>query len=53
MTTSNYKKIDFNYPIWKPEDNDMFENKGLIQSKSRQLYKETESLVNQNVNVDA
>ena len=26
----------------------MFENKGLIQSKSRQLYKETESLVNQN-----
>ena len=53
VTTSNYKKIDFNYPIWKPEDNDMFENKGLIQSKSRQLYKETESLVNQNVNVDA
>ncbi len=53
ITTSNYKKIDFNYPTWKPEDNDMFDNKELIQSKSRKLYKETESLIKQNINVDA
>ena len=53
ITTSNYKKIDFNYPTWKPEDNDMFDNKELIQSKSRKLYKEPESLIKQNINVDA
>ena len=36
----NYKKIDFNYPTWKPEDDN---NQELIQSKSRKFNQNTES----------
>ena len=35
---NEYKKIEFNYPTWKPSDNNLELKKDLIQSKYKNYY---------------